>query len=963
MRKLFISLLLLISVKLYGYYFFNGRHHPELRWLELESEHIRVIYHEPLYPTALEALGIAEAAWTAISQNLNYTPTEKTQIFISNQDQIPNGYALAGDHIIIWVEQNDFVDLFSFNPREKWLNKVIPHEMVHHFLFLAIRNWSDFFFPFSALGFPTHLSEGYAMFFSGESWGYLREDASLRQAVFARDLSSDDDSGFNYTVGFALIRYLYEQYGLEKLQELLKQRDALGLYRFQDAFKKVYHKKFSEILTDWERFIYTGYFGEAFTLKQSVTDDSSNAYTLNALYTMKHSWVEIEEMVLRDSLALIYGQKMPGQRFRELRLGHVDPEAFFHDTLRLNNERLLQRIPYAGHIRLSANGQWCCFIRYTRNRQGSILSTIYQLDCHSRNRIKIASGNYPDISDQGEIYFQKLEHEANYIRCWSKDAMLHDFLVFHPNCQINDIRISPNQTMLLITRYTEDGRFLTEQYRLADAQLILQREWHAMPLRVGWIDSLRFFVRIESKQDHRGELWVYEPSDQSMHQYLAPPFNIRPIRVQLEDSALTLLGFAELDRDQLQLGHLQMQPVPAFSESQTPQSNFSYYSGWKQLKVPYQIPIDLPGIQPSATRKYHALRDLRSFMLLGCPLEKGLVFSNLWMDPLAKHQLLITGYLPYRKTLQKAWFETIYINRNFYPELQFSFLKYDWLGGIWDNKVYTQQILNVGLAIQLPVNRITLPFLKLHYGLGLNYQNVKLQEEAPTDFIFDDGHAIIASAFLHTAYQLPYRNDWIHPVREIQLQYVVSGASQRLRMMQDFTDHIIQLQLGYAPFAGLGLTGFTLRNESSLEILNGHYLPQNQPGIDSQSNVPIAGNYITRRRYLRGFDETRLGNQLLILKNEAWLRLLENLNFSIKWGTDLLSIGYLGLGAWLDITRLTDQQQTYDYKAWGWELKGGVHILSLPTIHRFGRAFDLQGQPLQYYYQIEIPLTLPVDLN
>ena len=68
----------------------------------------------------------------------------------------------------------------------------------------------------------------------------------------------------------------------------------------------------------------------------------------------------------------------------------------------------------------------------------------------------------------------------------------------------------------------------------------------------------------------------------------------------------------------------------------------------------------------------------------------------------------------------------------------------------------------------------------------------------------------------------------------------------------------------------------------------------------------------------------------------------------------MVAIGYLGIGGWLDYTKV----ESVEIKAYGTEAKAAVSILGIPTIHKFGFAFDFNNDEIGTYYNVSIPLNM-----
>ena len=120
-----------------GFRLFNGRNHPELDWQVAETAHFRIMYPKHLEGIEIEAGGIAEYSYQALSENLDVEFDEKIRIYLSDEDEILNGYATRFGYTMIWVHVNDVAR--TWTDSAKWLRRVIAHELAHLFHGKAIQ--------------------------------------------------------------------------------------------------------------------------------------------------------------------------------------------------------------------------------------------------------------------------------------------------------------------------------------------------------------------------------------------------------------------------------------------------------------------------------------------------------------------------------------------------------------------------------------------------------------------------------------------------------------------------------------------------------------------------------------------------------------------------------------------------------------------------------------------------------
>ena len=131
---LFIPVILLAQ----GFNSRNGRNHPELKWMMAETEHFKIMYPRRIAGIEAQAAAIAEESYKALSANLNTTFEDKIRIYLSDEDEINNGFAvpIGNGYTDIWVDLNDYADIWT--GEVKWLRKVLAHELAHIFHFKAV---------------------------------------------------------------------------------------------------------------------------------------------------------------------------------------------------------------------------------------------------------------------------------------------------------------------------------------------------------------------------------------------------------------------------------------------------------------------------------------------------------------------------------------------------------------------------------------------------------------------------------------------------------------------------------------------------------------------------------------------------------------------------------------------------------------------------------------------------------
>jgi hypothetical protein len=951
LKKIVFSLfVLLFSTHLFGYYAFNQRNHSEIKWKSIKSEHVEVVYHDPLFDAAVEALNISEATYTSLVKTYDTELNEKIQIFITDQDKITNGYSAAGKYIAIWVNVNNYVNIFT--GREKWMRKVLSHEISHHFVFHSVKSWIDFFFPVTAISFPSDFNEGYAMFFSGEEWGYGREDASLRKGVFSNDISYQHPDGFFYTTGFSMVRYLYEFYGLEKLQELLKYRNKLKIYSFKTAFQKVYHKSLAEFKEEWRRYIYSYYYGTAYEMK-SLNHDTSDFNSVNNIDRVAiKGWKDFQSAVMQDSLIFFLGKGSKNQLYYDLAYGYFHPDTLNLDTLEIRKIEKIESVSGARDLTVSENLRFCAYVKYQRGQHGSIQPYIYRYDIEKKEKEKLTDGQLVQADNSGGIYFQRMDNVNNLVKYY-KDGQEKNVIKMDKKAAIGQILLSPDEKKIALTLFDEESRFLLRIYSTQDWRLEIEEELATFPRKVFWQNSDQLIFTMPLEKESRTTIRKYNIAEGGWQEYFTPPYNVVAHAIEETDTTHRALVFAQLSRKKNTLAKIDLRKVV----DENYQPNLNYYSRWIHAQYPNEIIV--PDTIPAITQeKYSHIRNMDSYMNLLWPDTESLLLMTFWMDPLMKHSLILAGILEYDGL--KPYYIVNYVNRCFFPTLSLDYLKYVWVGGIHNDKWYLHDIEQLGVNLSFPLDIFDNPFMGLNFVTGLSYQEVALQDkDEEIDPFFDDGSAITSETALQYYYNLPFKNSYVHPVRKFKMTYQLSMSNSSLGMKQDFAEQEIDMEFSVAPlydFFSMKIDNFLLTNKTNYNWINGRYFSQYHPGIDMNDNIPIGDGLITERHYLRGIETTLSGEKLFITKNEFWMKVSDDMKLSVKLGAPLLELKYLGLGLWTDYGKIWIGDKNMDFQTAGYEIKGLVNVLGISTIQRFGRAYNLDTENLNYYYQMNIPM-------
>ena len=203
-------------------------------------------------------------------------------IVLDTSDMLGNGSAdYYTNTIMIWATNLDF----ELRGSHDWIKNVLTHELAHIMtLNKARKKWPfrwamlqisrfdsnpdiSFNFPLYHLSTPGWWTEGVAQFatdqFGYESWDSHR-DMLLRMATLEGDLLSYEEMGslgsrsggyygeLVYNQGYALLLYIQEQYGREKVEALTHHTGAVS---FDPAIRRVLGISADELYEDWVKFL------------------------------------------------------------------------------------------------------------------------------------------------------------------------------------------------------------------------------------------------------------------------------------------------------------------------------------------------------------------------------------------------------------------------------------------------------------------------------------------------------------------------------------------------------------------------------------------------------------------------------------------------------------------------------------------------------------------------------------
>jgi WD40 repeat protein len=634
-----------VNVSLNPVTLISDRHHPELTWHVIESEHFVWYYHEGLERTARQSAAIGEAIYGPVTRSFRTVPRRKTEVVLTSTDQIANGLTLPWDRIYLWVPQNDYIEILS--GQDKWLRAVIAHEFQHVVLLNALRTWPG---PEALLlsSPPAWYVEGCAEYFT-ESWGVTRSDWPVRTYIYANTVESLDP----HHQGFAKVKYLAWQKGDSALVALAKYRGAFGLHRWDDAFRKTVGESETEWTERWRRAMNAYYYG-FYAAKESA--DSIGTRIAQPVRAV--AWAAFAP----DSSVLgVAGRLDGGVRDAALYTVRCDREQHVHENTVFSplDPKVAGR--YGRTFAWSPDAREIVLSRYHRGSHGAMLLDLYRTDARGRRGRWLthdARAEDPDWSPDGSriAYVVTTGETANLWFVDVASGAARQLTHFTGDVQITHPSWSPDG------RWLACALFDTTRGSRAGADIVAIRADSEDMVRITndpEVDRTPFWSRdgryiyFTSYRDGTANIYRTSVSFDSLRAgHASRAFDRRTVRVTDAGEGVVAFGLVPKSDSILAitLGSERKAHLLAIHERRVatvrPYAIRSEYRAWID-----RGPAIFPGpgnpdssVSVAGPRPYHALSYLRPEAHLFVPYPFGLVYFGLLSDPLAYHELDLDAY-------------------------------------------------------------------------------------------------------------------------------------------------------------------------------------------------------------------------------------------------------------------------------------------------------------------------------
>lgn len=211
----------------------NKVQYRDFSWQYIQSDHFDIYFYDNQYDLAKFTAQELENAYQIVSKQLKYYVRSRIPVFIYNshndfqQTNIITEEPSEGTQGFTEVFKKRIVVHFmgSYEDFRHLLHHELTHAVIYDYLygefFKAILN------PNRLFSLPLWFAEGYAEYSSRGGWSQ-DADMMVRDATIHEYLQPLEQMEYlSYTEGYALVKYIVDTYGIDKLSEILRKGKSL----------------------------------------------------------------------------------------------------------------------------------------------------------------------------------------------------------------------------------------------------------------------------------------------------------------------------------------------------------------------------------------------------------------------------------------------------------------------------------------------------------------------------------------------------------------------------------------------------------------------------------------------------------------------------------------------------------------------------------------------------------------
>ncbi|PWN05734.1 BamA/TamA family outer membrane protein [Rhodohalobacter mucosus] len=932
-----------------GFNSINNRNHPYLKWQVAETEHFRIIYPERIADIIPLAASISEASYDALSANLNVEFEKKIPVYLSDEDEIVNGFAnpIGKGYTMIWVNLNDYADTWTGSA--KWLRKVIAHELGHIFHFKAI--WSNmglWQYTF-AEPLPRFWTEGLAQY-QTELWDSQRGDRWLRKAIFdSRPGFNDGQSAENgrlmYASGNSQLRYFAETYGDSSLANLLAHREKiLGIFEYHDfygGFRKIVDGGYRAFYEDWRKHMNVYYNTLASQMERTDSLDTDRLPLPGQFYSDMASSPN-------DSLIAVLSLTSLQRPVRRLYIVNNDSS---------RSTRIVAEGSINNDLSWSRDGKTLFYSRRVRGKTSSLINDIHALNVetgeerrltHSRRARYPVPGPKPETigyvvneNGTGNLFILDPETgiETRVTRYTGDIQMIHPVWVARQNRWLFHKFDADGSRYMVLYDPDSDGEMLLDNPDHDNRRFVLNHDGSKVAY-----NSLRdevpnvFVYDFDTGQESRitrlftgGEVYGWSaPSDSLQHGSLL----VRASETKRRDHAWWVdAGRQTIDREPLLPGA---------------------YATWRNKQAPEWIPFDLEPddsliISKAPYRSFRNITHAASIVLpyYGDRENWGLFGTTGWVEPLAKHMIAGSGNVSFGNA-DNSYGLLSYINNQLYPTLSVNIYKIPGSAFFYGDRFLVQELRGGDLAMNMPLDALEAPYQNGSVFARLRHVLVKPYEADQFDNTTlipqpERARQTDLTIGLSVKKQRPWRNNIVHPLDGWGLRAMITGAEEILGSDVRFATADLS---AYSVLPGFGLQRLYLYGRFQQQW--GEPLPQDFIGFSRNDNISlnlpgqVPLELFSEAERVRGYRSFIAGERVFFSSLEYRMPVTPSMDTSILGG--VVDLGSTSLSLFTDAGVVWNARRSDGTigteKRWGagTELKNRINLLGIRFAHAIGIA-------------------------
>lgn len=955
-----VLLILLFSSDLFaqGFNVFNSRNHPHLDWQVVETEHFKIIYPDRISGIETLAGTIAEESYDALSKNMGVTFTEKVRLYLSDEDEIENGFAnpIGRGYSMMWVNLNGF--RAGRSGSVKWLRHVISHELGHIFHYKAVWSGMGILQFIIATPIERHWTEGLAQY-ETEEWNSQRGDRWLRKAIFDsrpnfRDGSSIENGRLMYAVGNSQLRYFTEKYGDSTLVDMLEWRDKkLGIleyHDFEEAFNEHVDGGYEAFYEDWRKHmnVYYNTLASSMERTDSLRTESialPGQFYLDMSVSPNDSLIAVQsfQSLARPVRSLYIVKNDTTQEFKKVAEGNINYDMSW-----------------------SRDGKSLFYSRLSRGEHSSLYNDIYQLNVESEEERRITRSRKAAFPATG-----RTEKEIAYIvnEGGTGNLFVRDLKTGEETRITNyqaDVQLAwptwlPHKNRWLLYKFDKDlnRQFILLNPENGEEQVLLDD---------GKGDNHRPIISPDQKQfaysslrDEVPNVFVYDFESDSSRRVTnlftgGDLYGWISETDSVEHEQLLISASETKRRDHAYW--IDVNRKPASQPVDVPEA----YSSWRLKSPPNVIPFDI-NEDPSVIvdqYEYRPLRNITHAATIALPYYAGpdhwgIGGTTNWLEPIGKHLFTAFGAVSFPTIKENSYGAINYQNNQLYPSLTFSAYSLPANSRFYGSKYLMEELTGGEVSAVWPLDLFSRSYQSSSFGIRFRHVLVNPMDREE----FENGPVLSTPVKgrqtdlkIEWKYQKqkPWQNNTIHPLDGYGIKASLLGADKILGSDVRYLEADLNT---YATLPSFGAQRFYLQARYQQQW--GTPFPQDDIGLTRYDNITITLpeqvflQFFNDSERVRGYRKYVAGKRVLFGSAEYRMPFIPSLQTEIL---GLIQLGSTSLTLFTDAAVVGDAIQedgsttTIDRWGAGAEIKNDLQIFGVSFAHSVGVA-----QPVSHLFE------------